>query len=69
MSGFSPSTQEIEAGESLSLRPDWLPDPVPRQVPKLKRETLSQKKDMNRIGERERNREKQSDRQRKAKRE
>jgi hypothetical protein len=39
---FDPSSQEAEAGRSLSLRPDWRAEEVPGQ-PGLHRETLSQK--------------------------
>jgi hypothetical protein len=40
---FKQTTQETEAGESLSLRPTWSAEPVPGQS-KIYRETLSQKK-------------------------
>jgi hypothetical protein len=37
---FNPSTQEAEAGRSMSLRPAWSTELVPGQ-PGLHRETLS----------------------------
>ena len=40
MHAFNPSTRETEAGGSLSLRPPWPTERVPRQ-PELHRETLS----------------------------
>ena len=39
---FDPSTQETEAGGSLSSRPAWSTESVPGQ-PRLHRETLSEK--------------------------
>jgi hypothetical protein len=43
---FNPSTQEAEAGGSLSLRPAWFTEQVPGQ-PWLPRETLIPKTKMN----------------------
>ena len=40
---FNLSTREAEKGRTLSLRPAYLTEQVPRE-PKLHRETLSQKK-------------------------
>ena len=40
---FNPSTQEAEAGRSLSSRSAWSTERVLGQAPKLHRETLSRK--------------------------
>ena len=42
-SKFNPSTQEAEAGRSLSLRPAWSSEQVPGQ-PRLHRESRSAEK-------------------------
>jgi hypothetical protein len=47
---FNLSTREAEKGRTLSLRPAYLTEQVPRE-PKLHRETLSQKKKSKNIQE------------------
>jgi hypothetical protein len=51
---FNSSTQEAEAGRSLSSRPTWSTQRVPDQ-PGLYRETLSQKAKPNEIPEERKN--------------